>query len=131
TNANQFITVIKCSFLDVFVDILSLTVKIDLPLQLSITHFFASGQTCEIGRGSNTYFPHCMCLCVCYFFVLLLIYFFFLPFPIHSFTHALIYSSLSLALTLRHTHTHAHAHAHTQAGTYIHKLLKTITASDA
>src|SRR4029434_2223928 len=29
TNANQFITVIKCSFLDVFVDILSLTVKID------------------------------------------------------------------------------------------------------
>src|SRR4029434_3737245 len=24
------------------------------------THFFASGQTCEIGRGSNTYFPHCM-----------------------------------------------------------------------
>ena len=31
---NQFITVIKCSFLDVFVDILSLTVKIDLPLQL-------------------------------------------------------------------------------------------------
>ena len=34
SNANQFITVIKCSFLDVFVDILSLTVKIDLPLQL-------------------------------------------------------------------------------------------------
>ena len=33
TNANKFITVIKCSFLDVFVDILSLTVKIDLPLQ--------------------------------------------------------------------------------------------------
>ena len=32
TNANQFITVIKCSFLDVFVDILSLTVKIHLPL---------------------------------------------------------------------------------------------------
>ena len=34
SNANQFITVIKCSFLDVFVDILSLTVKIHLPLQL-------------------------------------------------------------------------------------------------
>ena len=33
SNANQFITVIKLSFLDVF-DILSLTVKIDLPLQL-------------------------------------------------------------------------------------------------
>ena len=33
SNANQLITVIKCSFLDVFVDILSLTVKIDLPLQ--------------------------------------------------------------------------------------------------
>ena len=33
SNANQFITGIKCSFLDVFVDILSLTVKIDLPLQ--------------------------------------------------------------------------------------------------
>ena len=57
SNANQFITVKKCSFLDDFVDILSLTVKIDLPLQLHITHFFASGQTCEIGRGSNTYFP--------------------------------------------------------------------------
>ena len=34
SNVNQFITVTKCSFLDVFVDILSLTVKIDLPLQL-------------------------------------------------------------------------------------------------
>ena len=34
SNANQFITVIKCSFLDVFVDILSLTVKIHQLLQL-------------------------------------------------------------------------------------------------
>ena len=33
-NANKVINVIKCSFLDLFVDILSLTVKIDLPLQL-------------------------------------------------------------------------------------------------
>ena len=32
SNANTFITVIKCSFQDVFV--LSLTVKIDLPLQI-------------------------------------------------------------------------------------------------
>src|SRR4029434_2783929 len=25
-----------------------------------MTHFFASGQTCEIGRGSNTYISHCI-----------------------------------------------------------------------
>src|SRR4029434_6089256 len=56
SNKNKVIDVIKCSFLDLFVDILFLTVKIHLPLHL---HFFASGQTCEIGRGSNTYFPHC------------------------------------------------------------------------
>src|SRR4029434_6580303 len=67
SNTNKVINVIKCSFLDLFVDNLFLTVKIDLPLQLQITHFFASGQTCEIGRWSNTYFPHCiyMCVCVC------------------------------------------------------------------
>src|SRR4029434_2359016 len=57
---NKVINVIKCCFLDLFVDILFLTVKIHLPLQLKITHSFASGQTCEIGRGSNTYFPHCI-----------------------------------------------------------------------
>src|SRR4029434_875757 len=34
SNATQFINVTKCSFLYVFVDILSLTVKIHLPLQL-------------------------------------------------------------------------------------------------
>src|SRR4029434_2516678 len=60
SNANQVINVIKCSFLNFFVDILFLTVEIHLPLQLYITHFFASGQTCEIGRGANTYFPHCI-----------------------------------------------------------------------
>src|SRR4029434_9354986 len=62
---NKVINVIKCSFLYLFVDILFLTVKKHLPLQLLITHFFASGQTCEIGRGSNTYFPHCICLADC------------------------------------------------------------------
>src|SRR4029434_3879894 len=51
----------KMQFSGFFVDILFLTVKIHLLLQLQITHFFASGQTCEIGRGSNTYFPHCTC----------------------------------------------------------------------
>src|SRR4029434_8522384 len=59
SNTNKVINVIKCSFLDFFVDILFLTVKIHLLFQLQITHFFASGQTCEIGGGSNTYFPHC------------------------------------------------------------------------
>src|SRR4029434_5418658 len=74
SNTNKVINVIKCSFLNLFVDILFLTVNIHLPLHLYMTHFFASGQTCEIGTGSNTYFPHCtctMCLqcwaCVCMF----------------------------------------------------------------
>src|SRR4029434_9946498 len=81
SNTNKVINVIKCSFLDLFVDILFLTVKIHLPLQLYITHLFASGQTCEIGRGSNTYFPHCI----------------FLPLFTHKHTHT-------------HTHTHTHKH---------------------
>ena len=34
SNTNKVINVIKCSFLDLFVDILFLTVKIHLPLQL-------------------------------------------------------------------------------------------------
>ena len=34
SNTNKVIHVIKCSFLDLFVDILFLTVKIHLPLQL-------------------------------------------------------------------------------------------------
>src|SRR4029434_2399290 len=42
SNTNKVINVIKCSFLDFFVDILFLTVKIHLRLQLLITHFFAS-----------------------------------------------------------------------------------------
>src|SRR4029434_3530898 len=60
SKTNKVINVIKCSFLDLFVHILFLTVKIHLTLQLYITHFFASDQTCEIGRDSNTYFPHCI-----------------------------------------------------------------------
>src|SRR4029434_5444279 len=31
---------------------------------LTVRDRISSGQTCEIGRGTNTYFPHCMCVCV-------------------------------------------------------------------
>ncbi len=45
--------------------ILSLTVKINLPLKLDTDHFFASGQTYKISRGSNT-FPPTVCVCNIY-----------------------------------------------------------------
>ncbi len=37
--------------------ILSLTVQINLPLKLHTDHFFVSGQTYKISRGSNIFFP--------------------------------------------------------------------------
>ncbi len=57
-NANQFITFLKCIFLD-FVVILFLTVQINLPLKLQTDYFFVSGKTYRISRESNNFFPHC------------------------------------------------------------------------
>ena len=45
-----------------FVVILSLPVQINPPLKLETDHFFVSGQTYKISRGSNTFFPHCKCV---------------------------------------------------------------------
>ncbi len=43
-----------------FVVVLSLTVKINLTLNVYTDHFFVSGQTYKISRGSNICFPHCI-----------------------------------------------------------------------
>ncbi len=60
SNSNQFKKIFKCVFLDFFIVILSLTVKIKLPLKMYTDHLFDSGQTSKISRGSIICFPHCI-----------------------------------------------------------------------